>query len=63
MPQQKMVICAYAIIGQTKAAANKSMEKGLFFHLKMLYMNHCIGNMPFSACRLSHQKSHFRTIA
>ena len=47
MPQQKMVICAYTTIGQTKAAANKSMEKRIVFPFQMLYMNHCIENMHF----------------
>ena len=63
MPQQKMVICAYTTIGQSKAAANRSMEKRIVFPFQMLYMNHCIENMLFIACRLSHQKSRFRTIA
>ena len=54
MPQQKMVICAYAIIGQTKAAANRSasmfhkrfMKKVCLIRFKIRYRNHCMGKMP-----------------
>lgn len=46
-----------------KSCSEQIHGKKDVFPFQMLYMNHCIGNMLFSVCRLSHQKSHFRTIA